>query len=57
MSDKNENAIDNGEHVVLVNLSKPSDKLYGNIDYKMQLEISNFSQVPASLLLAAISEF
>ena len=57
ISDKNENATDNGKHVVLFHLSKYSDKLYGNIVYTMQIETSNFSQVPASLVFAAISEF
>ena len=37
--------------------SKYFDKLYGNIVYKMQIQMSNFSQVPASLVFAAISEF
>ena len=40
ISDKDENAIDNGKHVVLFHLSKYSDKLYGNIVYKMQLKIN-----------------
>ena len=39
------------------NLSKYFDKLYGNIFHKMQIQMSNLIQVPASLLLAAISEF
>ena len=47
LSDKDENAINNGKHVVLFHLSKYSDKLYGNIIYKMQSETSNFIQVPA----------
>ena len=51
ISDKDENASDNGKHVVLFRLSKYSDKLYGKV------EMSNFSQVPASLVFAAISEF
>ena len=38
-------------------LSKYFDKLYGNIVHKMQIQMSNFSQVPASLVFAAISEF
>ena len=33
------------------------DKLYGNIVYKMQIEMSSFIQVTASLVFAAISEF
>ena len=45
-SDKDENAINNGEHV-LFHLSKYSDKLYGNIAFKMQIEMSNFIQVAA----------
>ena len=57
ISDNDENTTDNGKHVVLFHLSKYSDKLYGNIVYKMQIEMSNFSQVPASLVFAAISEF
>ena len=51
ISDKDENASDNGKHVVLFRLSKYSDKLYGKV------EMSNFSQLPASLVFAAISEF
>ena len=44
--------------LIMVNTSsKDSDKLYGNIVYKMQIEMSNFIQVPASLVFAAISEF
>ena len=55
-SDKDKNAINNGKHV-LFHLSKCSDKLHGNIVYKMQIEIKNFIQVPASLVFTAISEF
>ena len=33
------------------------DKLYGNIVYKMQIEMSSFIQVPASLVFTTISEF
>ena len=55
ISDKDENAINKGKHVVLFHLSKYSDKLYGNIVYKMQIEMSNFIQVPTLLLFAAIS--
>ena len=51
ISNKDENASDNGRHVVLFRLSKYSDKLYGKV------EMSNFSQVPVSLVFAAISEF
>ena len=57
ISDKDENAIDNGKHIALFHLSKYSDKFYGNIAYKMQIEMTNFIQVPASLAFAAISEF
>ena len=57
VSDKDENAINNGKHVVLFLLSKYSDKLYGNIVYRTQIEMSNLIQVPASLVFAAISEF
>ena len=56
ISDKNENVINNGKHVVLFLLSKYSDKLYGNIVYRMQTEMSNFIQVPASLVFAAFSD-
>ena len=37
ISDKDENAINNGKHVVLFHLSKYSDKLYDNIVYKVQI--------------------
>ena len=37
ISDKDENKINDGN---LFHLSKYSDKLYGNIVYKMQMEIS-----------------
>ena len=37
ISDKDENSINDGN---LFHLSKYSDKLYGNIVYKMQMEIS-----------------
>ena len=57
ISDKDENAINTGKHVVLFHLSKYSEKLYGNIVYKMQIEMSNFIQVPASLVFAVVSEF
>ena len=57
ISHKDENAINNGKHVVLFHLSKYFDKLYGNTVYKMQTEMSNFIQVPASLVFAAILEF
>ena len=42
ISHKDENAINNGKHAVLFLLSKYSDKLYGNIDHKTQIEMSNF---------------
>ena len=48
ISDKYENAANNGKHVILFHLSKYFDKLYGNIIYKMQVEMNNFIQVPAS---------
>ena len=57
ISDKDENAINNDKYAVLFHLSKYFDKLYGNIVYKMQLEMSSFIQVPASPALAAVSEF
>ena len=57
ISDKNENAIINGKRVALFHLSKYFDKLYGNIVYKTQIEMSNFSQVSVSLVFAAILEF
>ena len=57
ISDKNENVIDKDKHVVLFHLLKYSDKLCGNIGYKIQIEMNNFIKVPASLLFAAISEF
>ena len=42
-SDKDENVINNGKHVVLFHLLKYSDKLYGNIVYKMQIEMSSLT--------------
>ena len=57
ISDEDENAINKGKHVVLFHLSKYSDKLYGNIIYKIQTEMSNFIKVLASLVFAAISGF
>ena len=50
ISDQNENPINNGNTLL-------SDKLYGNIVYKMQTEMSNLIQVPASPAFAAIREF
>ena len=41
ISDKDENVINNGKHVILFPLSKYSDKLYGNIVYKRQIKINN----------------
>ena len=46
-----------GKHVVLFLLSKYSDKLYDNIDYRTQIEMNNLIQVQASFVFAAISEF
>ena len=40
-----------------LNLSKYSDKLYGNIVCETQIQMSNFSQVAASPVFSAISEF
>ena len=56
ISDKDINKINNGKHV-LFHLLKCSDKLYGNIDYKMHIQTSKLIQVPASFVFAAISEF
>ena len=56
ISDKDKNSINNDKHI-LFHLPKCSDKLYGNIVYKMQTEMSNLIQVPASLVFAGISEF
>ena len=41
----------------LFHLLELFDKLRGNIFYKMQIEMSNFIQVPASLVFGTISEF
>ena len=57
ISDKDENAINNGKHVVLFLLPKYSHKLYRNSDYRMQIQMSNFIQVQASFVFAAVSEF
>ena len=57
MSDKDENAINNEKHFVLFHLSKYFEKLYGNIVYKMQNDMSNFLQVPSSFIFAAIWGF
>ena len=57
MSDKDEKSINKGKNIILFHLWKYSDKLYGNIVYKTQIEMSNFVKVPASLMFAAISEF
>ena len=54
ISDNDENAIDNGKHVVLFHLSKYSDKLYGSVVYQMKIEMIDFIQVPVSLVFAAI---
>ena len=52
--DKDENKINNGKQVSLFLLWKYSDKLYGKIDYRTQIQMSNFIQVQASLVFAAI---
>ena len=57
ISDKDENVINNGKYVVLFHLSKYSNKLYGNIVYKIQIEMSNFIQVLASLVLPRFQNF
>ena len=56
-SDKDKKAINNGKHFVLIFLSKYSDKLYDNIDYRTQIEMRNFTEVQVSFVFAAISEF
>ena len=56
ISDKDENAINNGKHI-LFHLSKCSDKLSGNIAIKTSIAMSKFIQVTASLVFATISEF
>ena len=56
ISNKDNNVVNNDKHV-LSHLSKCSDKFYGNNVYKMQTEMSNFIQLPASLVFAASSEF
>ena len=48
VSDKDENAINKGKHVVLFRLSKYSEKFYGNIMDKIQIEMSNFIKVGLS---------
>ena len=45
ISDKDENAINNGKHVALFHLSKYSDKLYGNIVYKVQIHCVKSVQI------------
>ena len=57
ISDKDENALNKSKHVILFHLSKYSNNLYGNIAYKIQIEMSNFIKVPASLAFATISDF
>ena len=57
ISHENGNAINNGKQVVLFLLSKYSDKLYGIIVYRTQIEMSNFTQVSVSLVFAAILKF
>ena len=54
ISDKYENVITNGKHVVLFHLLKHSDKLSGNIVYKIQIKMGHFIQVTASLAFAVI---
>ena len=57
ISGKDENAINNDKYVVLFHLSEYFDKPHGKIVYKMQIEMSNFIQVLASLVFSWISEF
>ena len=56
ISDIYENSINNGKHFIFY-LSKHSDKIYDNIVYKRQIEMSNFIQVPASFVFVTISVF
>ena len=56
ISDKDENAINDRKHA-LFHLSKYSDKLFGNIVYRIQIAVSNSIQVPVSFVFAAISKF
>ena len=56
ISEKDENAINKGKHIILFHLWKYSDKLYDNIIYKIQTEISNFIKVPAPRVFAMVSE-
>ena len=56
ISDKDENVINKCKHVILFHLSKCSDKLYGKIIYKIQIQMSNLIKVPASVVFA-IPEF
>ena len=57
ISDKDQNVINKGKHVVVFYLSKYFDKLYGNIICKMKIEMGSFIKIPVSLLFATISEF
>ena len=53
---KDQIAINNDKHV-LFHLSKYAVKLDGNIVHKIEIEMSSFIEVSASLVFAAISEF
>ena len=56
--DKDENAINKGKLCRFISLIEILyEKLYGNIVYKIQIGMSNFIKVPASLAFAAVSEF
>ena len=57
ISGKDENVINKNKHVVSFHLSKYSDKLYGNIVCEVQIEMSNFVKLPASIVFRTISEF
>ena len=50
ISNDDENTINNGKHV-WIQLSKCSDKLYGNIVYTIQIKMNHFIQAPGSLAL------
>ena len=56
MSDKDENTINNGKHV-LFQLSKCSDKPYGIVVYMMQIEMIHFIRAPASPVFTTTFEF
>ena len=55
MSDRDENTINNGKHV-LFQLSKCSDKIYGITVYMIQTEMSHFIPATASLVFTTIFE-